>query len=161
MTTNTNIPCPCGAKKAEIPVLYPLCCGLFHLKNKQASTPEQLMRSRYSAFVMQEYDYLIATHHPEFLNGLSAIDLSGPPHNHWLSLNVISSSTSGNNGQVEFQAWYKDDNGLDAIHERSDFEFYNNTWLYTQGQQFSPVYPKRNDKCVCGSAKKFKQCCLK
>lgn len=118
------------------------------------------MRSRYTAFVMKLYDYLIATHHPEYLHGLTANSLAQSPETHWLSLEIISSSGTDLQGQVEFQAWYKDDTSINAIHERSDFQCIEGEWLYTQGEQFDAIFPKRNQACLCGSGKKFKQCCL-
>lgn len=165
MTTNINQPidqpCPCGAQHNSAPTCYQACCGRFHLSSERASSPEMLMRSRYTAFVINEYQYLLQTHHPDFLNGLTLEVLSDNPAVNWLSLDVLSSSMSENNGKVKFQAWYRDGDGIDAIHELSDFKRVNGIWLYTQGEQFPPIYPKRNDPCICHSGKKFKQCCLK
>ncbi|CAM3316463.1 hypothetical protein SHVI106290_07895 [Shewanella violacea] len=118
------------------------------------------MRSRYTGFVLKLYDYLIATHHPKYLLGLTASTLAQSPETHWLSLEIISVSNTGLHGQVEFQAWYKDEAGINAIHELSDFKCVDGEWLYTQGEQFDAIFPKRNQACLCGSGKKFKQCCL-
>ena len=52
-------PCPCGGG------LYRDCCGPLHRGDQRAQTAEQLMRSRYSAFVREELDYLLATHPEE------------------------------------------------------------------------------------------------
>ena len=48
--------CPCGGG------LYRDCCAPLHRGMQRARTAEQLMRSRYSAFVRAELDYLLATH---------------------------------------------------------------------------------------------------
>ena len=37
---------------------YEICCGAIISGKSQAKTPEELMRSRYSAYVQQNYDYL-------------------------------------------------------------------------------------------------------
>ncbi|MPY24097.1 YchJ family protein [Shewanella sp. YLB-07] len=160
MSNNTNIACPCGNSTQHTALLYHTCCGPFHSNSLKAASPEHLMRSRYTAFVMKLYDYLIATHHPEYLHGLTANSLAQSPETHWLSLEIISSSGTDLQGQVEFQAWYKDDTSINAIHERSDFQCIEGEWLYTQGEQFDAIFPKRNQACLCGSGKKFKQCCL-
>ena len=51
--------CPCGSG-------LPLgeCCGRLHDGTATAATAEQLMRSRYSAFVLGDAAYLLATWHP-------------------------------------------------------------------------------------------------
>ena len=48
--------CPCGRG------IYRSCCEPLHRGEKRAATAEQLMRSRYSAFVRSEVEYLLATH---------------------------------------------------------------------------------------------------
>ena len=42
--------------------VYRSCCEPLHRGEKRAETAEQLMRSRYSAFVRAEVEYLLATH---------------------------------------------------------------------------------------------------
>ena len=49
-------PCPCGGGA------YRTCCAPLHRGDQRAETAEQLMRSRYSAFVKGELDYLLLTH---------------------------------------------------------------------------------------------------
>ena len=55
-TASDQQPCPCGGGS------YGRCCAPLHRGERQAQTAEQLMRSRYSAFVRAEVDYLLATH---------------------------------------------------------------------------------------------------
>ena len=118
------------------------------------------MRSRFCAFYLGKFNYLIDTHHHSHLNGLTLEDLCEGQQPHWLALEVITSAEKGLTGSVTFQAWYKTDNKLDAIHESSDFIKEDGRWYYTEGQQHLAIFPKRNAPCVCGSQKKFKQCCL-
>lgn len=117
------------------------------------------MRSRYSAFVLKQHQYLIDTHHPDHLNGLSVQTLDEDNHTQWLGLSVTKTHVEQNSGLVEFQAWYRTEEGIDAIHERSAFIKQSGRWWYTQGKQFAPKFPGRNDPCICHSGKKFKQCC--
>lgn len=147
--------CPCCSDKT-----YHQCCQPLHLGSKTALSPEQLMRSRFCAFYLGLFTYLIDTHHKNYLFALTQEELCNSPQPNWLSLDVISFSEKGNQGTVTFQAWFLDNNKLDAIHECSDFIKVDGRWYYTEGLQQDPVYPKRNALCVCGSGKKFKQCCI-
>src|SRR5678816_980837 len=51
-----TVKCPCHSKKR-----YADCCGPLHKGTRPAATPEELMRSRYSAFALGEVDYLAKT----------------------------------------------------------------------------------------------------
>ena len=50
-------PCPCGSG-----FTLDQCCAPLHTGRRKAVTAEQLMRSRYSAYVLAQVDYLISTH---------------------------------------------------------------------------------------------------
>lgn len=156
---NTSLLCPCGQHAKGQRLAYQTCCQTYH-QGALALTPETLMRSRYSAFVMRLHDYLIATHHPDTLNGLTQSILNSDNQTLWLGLSIQRSATTGDNGLVEFHAWYQEDNHLDAIHEVSQFIRQQGVWWYTSGEQLNPQLPKRNDTCICYSGRKFKQCCL-
>ncbi len=53
-------PCPCTSGRP-----YPECCGPLHRGQREADTPEALMRSRFAAFALGDADYLWRTLHPE------------------------------------------------------------------------------------------------
>ena len=118
------------------------------------------MRSRYTAYVKQQADYLIATWHPvckaeEWRNAI----ISGFNTTEWLGLTVIEESTGHDNdeGFVEFIARFTDgDSGDSAIHERSRFLRLEQRWYYIDGVK---PQPGRNAACPCGSGKKYKKCC--
>lgn len=150
--------CPCGSQQD-----YSKCCQPYHLGISLAPTAESLMRSRYCAFVKQEFAYLIATHHSDHLQGLTLTLLQQASQPHWLGLSVLASSQNADNtqGSVTFKAWYKEEAAIDAIYENSEFIFEDRQWFYTKGEQFSTKLPERNAPCICHSGKKFKQCCLK
>lgn len=154
LNINPQSTCPCCSEQT-----YQDCCLVFHSESQLPDTPEQLMRSRFCAFYLGLNSYLIDTHHPDFLDGLTEADLAQEPLPEWLSLDVIASEQQGDSGYVTFQAWYKLDGQLDAIHEHSSFEKLAGRWLYTEGKQKAAILPKRNEPCVCRSGKKFKQCC--
>ena len=57
-------PCPCGrVDSRKKPSTYALCCGRYveDFDNTPAPNAEHLMRSRYTAFVLQREAYLLAT----------------------------------------------------------------------------------------------------
>ncbi|MBP6117524.1 MAG: YchJ family protein [Neisseriaceae bacterium] len=146
--------CPCGLAHA-----YSACCGPYHQGQAVAPTPEALMRSRYSAFVAQDADYLIKTWHPSCGVAQFKTELVADfEHTEWLGLNVVATATDGDAGMVTFAARFHDDrdHSTHLIHERSRFVREAGQWYYLDGNQ-----PKvgRNDDCPCGSGKKFKKCC--
>lgn len=154
----TNLPCPCGAP------LYHECCQPLHLGQKKAESAEQLMRSRYSAFAMQEIDYIVKT---TALGQQQALDVNAIAEwskaNTWLKLDVVQAKEKlgKNHAQVEFKAHYADVNDqvqkVQIHHEVSHFVKHDGAWYFldpTADQQITMKQP-----CICGSAKKFKQCC--
>ena len=64
--------CLCGRNKP-----FEQCCGRYLSGKKFAKTPEQLMRSRYSAYALGGYgQYLLDTWHSMMCKEMSAEDLS-------------------------------------------------------------------------------------
>lgn len=57
-TPTEHTSCPCGSGHT-----YETCCKPYHEKQTVPETPEQMMRSRYTAFVLGLVDYIIATTH--------------------------------------------------------------------------------------------------
>lgn len=150
---NPDHVCPCGT---SLP--YRDCCQPCHL-GVPAATPESLMRSRYSAFVLGLGDYLVETWHPAYLGDLDAKTL-GSQETVWDHLDIIGSGAQGDLGWVEFRAWFYEQGQLQCLHERSQFVREEGRWRYTQGDiNPRPSRAGRNDPCPCGSGKKFKKCC--
>lgn len=156
MEQNLNDCCFCGNKQP-----FSSCCQPYINGNIIPQTPEQLMRSRYTAYVTHNADYLIATWHPDCQaqNWREELHLSFQ-NTKWIGLCVISSSYAKNNeqGYVEFSACFINEKAdhKQLIHERSRFICIENRWYYIDG-----ITPKigRNDLCPCSSGKKFKKCC--
>ncbi len=123
--------CDCGSGKA-----YPDCCGRFHRGDEYAPTAEALMRSRYSAYVRCEEDYLRKTWAEETCPSSLAQDDDVK----WLGLKVkaaIGGGEEDDTGEVEFVARYKLAGKGHRMHERSRFERRNGQWLYIDGIDLS------------------------
>ncbi|MDG0853235.1 YchJ family protein [Roseateles puraquae] len=124
-------PCPCGR-----PAAYADCCGAVHAAFAQghgltASTPEALMRSRYSAFVLDLRDYLLASWHPS----TRPVTLEAPePGLKWLGLEVKrSAQQDDDHGTVEFVARSKLGGRAFRLHETSRFVRDHGAWTYLDG----------------------------
>ena len=95
-----------------------------------APTPEALMRSRYSAYVLGQIEYLLATWHPSTSPG----ELELWPMK-WLGLEVRHTETGGDAGIVEFVARHRDSSGrAQRLHETSRFVRQDGHWYYIDGQ---------------------------
>lgn len=152
MSDQQKMACPCGSGKplAE-------CCGRYH-GGEAAPTAEALMRSRYSAFVLQDDGYLRDTWHPK--TRPSQLDLSADD-SCWQGLEIVACRKGGlqdEEGVVEFVARYQGG----QLHERSRFVREQGRWFYLDGELLPPrqqPQPGRNAPCPCGSGKKYKRCC--
>lgn len=124
--------CPCNPSKK-----YSECCKPIHEDIQKAFTAEQLMRSRYSAFVLVNVDYLQKSHHSstrpskkekrEILSWTKSVQ--------WLKLEVLHTTKGTINdtkGTVEFKAYFMENGLIDIIHENSFFSKENGIWLYVK-----------------------------
>ncbi len=142
--------CPCRMQQTE-DILYEKCCEPFH-SGELAGTPEQLMRSRFSGFVLGLTEYIKQTWHPS----TRPSDLALSPDHNWLKLDIVKARDS----QVHFRAYFKDEDGFAVLDEISDFVLEDGRWFYVSGEtQTHSMNLGRNDVCLCGSGKKFKKCC--
>lgn len=116
--------CSCGSELA-----YEECCEIFHSGEQLPPTVEALMRSRYSAFVLADDDYLLDTWHPS--TSPEQLDLSDNPD--WVQLQIMSSDQDNDHGRVHFRAFYRDGKQLQCFEERSEFRKVNGRWLYLRG----------------------------
>ena len=120
--------CPCGSALA-----YAACCGRFHAGPDRlgAPSPEALMRSRYSAYVLGLHDYLRATWHPDTRPASLEPD---PPGLKWLGLEVRRQALQdADHGTVEFVARSKLGGRAHRLHEISRFVREDGRWLYRDG----------------------------
>lgn len=125
----TSTPCPCGT---ALP--YAGCCGRFHAGDQHlmAPTAEALMRSRYSAFVLDLRDYLLATWHAS----TRPAELGpNPPGLKWLGLEVKQSAQQdAAHATVEFVARSKLGGRAHRLHEISRFVREDGRWFYVDAQ---------------------------
>ena len=145
--------CPCGRGE------YAVCCQPLHLGTTHAKTAEQLMRSRYSAFALEQIDYIVQTTalgQQETLDRAAIADWS--KRNRWLGLDVlqVNEQVDKQHAMVEFKANY-DDGQPQQHHECSYFVRLAERWYFLDPT--TDVLPTMKQACLCGSQKKFKHCC--
>ncbi|MEO6102835.1 MAG: YchJ family metal-binding protein [Pseudoxanthomonas sp.] len=125
---NTPMDCPCGLA-AE----YRQCCGRWHHgpQHLQAPDAESLMRSRYSAYVLEATDYLLETWHPR--TRPPQLD-PNPPGLRWLGLEVRRhAQLDESHATVEFVARNQQGGRATRLHEISRFERLGGRWIYVDG----------------------------
>lgn len=156
--------CPCGSNQN-----YSLCCEPFHQSRSKPESAEKLMRSRYSAYVVQEIDYIAQTNNPseaESFDREAALEWS--QGSEWVGLEIVATRAGQSQdleGEVEFNARYKREGKEYSHHEVSVFKKLGGQWYYMDGKDIREperrASPKigRNDPCSCGSGKKYKKCC--
>lgn len=128
--------CPCHSGKK-----YGNCCQPFHDERRNPS-PLQLLRARYSAYVLEGVAYIIKTTHPNspFFN---------PNLTHWereiynfchdnqfesLIVEDVEHERGGEVAFVTFEAGLRDAKHNETVMtERSEFRYYDDHWLYFNG----------------------------
>ncbi len=116
--------CPCGSSNS-----YKHCCQPYVEQINDAPTAETLMRSRYSAFVLLDEDYLRYSWHPDTCPKNIHLHIE----TNWLGLSIKNTEDGqpgDKNGRVEFIARYKIDGKATRLHENSRFTRFNNRWVY-------------------------------
>ena len=133
MASSTNLLCPCGSHAH-----YSQCCGRFHSGplHLQAPDPQTLMRSRYSAFVLDQLGYLLDTWHAQ--TRPVALEPNGPG-TQWLGLQVRNQQfQDSDHATVEFVARVRHNGKATRLHEISRFTREEGRWLYLDG-----TFPKK------------------
>ena len=114
--------CPCGGGA------YAACCAPFLRREAWPVTAEQLMRSRYTAFVLGDSGHLLRTWHPR--TRPSDVFTDGVRWTGLRILDVVDGGPGDTAGVVEFEARYRADGARGAVRERSVFERRAGRWLY-------------------------------
>ena len=152
--------CPCGSTNS-----YERCCRPYLEEQQEAPTPEQLMRSRYTAYSLANIEYIKQT-----MLGKPLIQFNESEAKKWaekaiwIELKVLDVALkTAEQGFVEFIAAFIEQNQLKTIHELSEFHKKEGRWFYVDGvPQGSPQKHARtlarNSPCPCSSGKKFKNC---
>ena len=130
--TNKPSLCPCGSN-----LKYAICCGKYHKGKLQAPTAEALMRSRYSAYVLDIPQYIYRTW--DETTRPTLLSLRGKKGEgkteHYISLEVLSTTAGGmrdNEGTVEFIAKFIIEDEQFEHHENSSFSRIKNHWVYKE-----------------------------
>lgn len=126
----TSAVCPCGGPA------YAACCGRFIDAGALPPTAPELMRSRYTAFVLRNEAYLRKTW---CARNRPAGPLFEPPLPQWLGLEIVGDTQDGDAATVEFIARYKINGRAQKLHEVSRFLREHNdaglaAWSYLDGQ---------------------------
>jgi len=148
--------CPCGSGKPAA-----VCCLPYLAGDALPTTPEQLMRSRYTAFCRGDSEYLLATQHPAKRQADDRQTLAQTiAETDWVGLRVLASHNVAQTerGYVEFVAFYQNKGSIGQLHEKSEFIWQADRWYYLQGTILEALPLGRNDPCWCGSGKKYKKC---
>lgn len=120
--------CPCDSS-----VGYQVCCGRWHHGAQRLMAPdaETLMRSRYTAFVLDELDYLLDTWHPSS----RPVSLQGNESGvKWLGLQVCGHTCQdADHATVEFIARSRYNGKATRLHEVSRFVREDARWFYVDG----------------------------
>lgn len=152
--------CPCGTGK-----LFSECCEPYINEQSFPAKPEELMRSRYTAYSLKNIAYIEKTMKPPANIGFDAAEtLNWAKDVTWLKLEIIKTQTEIPHGTVEFIAHYRYLNEPHVLHEKSEFVLENNRWFYVDGKIIKSTRTiknkiARNEPCDCGSGKKYKRCC--
>lgn len=164
MEEHLNEPCPCGAGPT-----FAECCASYMNGEGWPETAEKLMRSRYSAYVVGNIDWIQSTHDA---NDGEEVDVKATERwskeSNWLGLDIVRTEAGGESddtGVVEFRARYELGGHELSHHEVARFRREQGKWIYADGEMVKakPVVreqPKvgRNEPCPCGSGQKYKKC---
>lgn len=118
--------CPCGGGR------FAECCGAVLEDPARATTAEQLMRSRYTAFVLGDSGHLLRTWHPR--TRPTEVTTGGVRWTGLRILDVVDGGAGEAAGIVEFEARYRADGARGVTRERSVFERRAGRWLYVEAE---------------------------
>lgn len=126
--------CPCGRRGPRgKPLSLAECCGRFigHLDDHPAPDAESLMRSRYTAHVLCDAAYVVATWH---VATRPDVNVEFEPGTKWLGLDVRDHRrVDAAHAEVEFVARYRIAGRGVRLHERSRFVCEDGRWYYLDG----------------------------
>ncbi|TCS62456.1 YchJ family protein [Varunaivibrio sulfuroxidans] len=160
----TTTKCPCGSG-----ILMRDCCGAILDGRTKAETAEAMMRARYTAHVVGDFDFVANTHAAEVKKTYNKSAAQAQAETmQWVGLEIMETVEGGagdDEGVVTFGARFMQDGVLNMHRERSNFRRENGVWVYVDGKINPQIEPRRIEKvgrnapCPCGSGKKYKKCC--
>ena len=127
MDSETTCPCECGLPYAEH-------CQKIHVAGAGLGvSAEQLMRARYSAYVLHLRPFLLESWHPD----TRPVALEFDQNIEWIGLEIVDTVAGGaldTSGVVEFRARFTRSGEPLELHERSSFAQVDGRWLYIDGE---------------------------
>ncbi len=126
MEISPHSPCPCTSGRP-----YAACCGPLH-GGQPAADAEALMRSRYSAYVLKDAEYLLASWHPDTRPAPLSLHEAAGQRTQWLGLSVdLHRMTGEDTAEVRFVARYRVGGGSAVrMSEHSRFVREAGRWYY-------------------------------
>ena len=93
------------------------------------------MRSRYAAYVLKDFDYIVETTDPDTTHLFDHdANRAWLEQSSFIGLQVLSSAEKGSRGTVEFIARFQRGDGPEqSHHERSQFRKYRGKWYFSEG----------------------------
>jgi SEC-C motif-containing protein len=104
-----------------------------HRGEAAAETAGELMRSRFSAFAVEDEAYLLRTWHPATRPERVGFE----DGTRWTRLEIVREENGGpadDKGVVEFRAHYLTDTEPGELHEVSRFVRQDGGWVYVRGK---------------------------
>jgi SEC-C motif-containing protein len=126
--------CPCGSGERTA-----TCCGPLHRGEREAASPEALMRSRYAAFALGLGEYLVRTlsadHADRQLPQAAFVQELRRAHERqrFLGLRILHASADGDEGEVLFHARIFAKGVDGSFAELSHFVREAGAWRYASG----------------------------
>ena len=161
--TDNDKKCPCGSDAR-----FTDCCEPIIKGERESQTAEELMRARYSAFVVGAIDFIVASTHSRTRSEIEVQYIrEWSQTSTWRGLQIFETkSVNDNKAFVSFEALFTQA-GKDQSHrEKGQFERENGKWRFVTGEElknptvrYETPRTGRNEPCPCGSGKKYKKCC--
>lgn len=123
-----QLACPCGSTQG-----YADCCAPLHRGMTEAQTAQQLMRSRYCAYVFKLEDYLLQT----WAVRTRPVEIAFDENLHWQKLTILQTQkgrAKDKKGSVTFCAEFEQAGQHFRMTEKSRFERNpQGHWVYVDG----------------------------
>lgn len=126
--------CPCGLDAS-----YEQCCGRLIDGGELPSTPTELMRSRYTAYVLHNLDYILATMKGSAAKHFKESSSIDSPSLQWERLEVLREKMKTHtHAYVTFKAYYRINGAERVLCEKSEFKKIDHRWYYVDGKYLKP-----------------------
>ena len=122
--------CPCNPLKS-----FSFCCEKFLKNAANPQSPEELMRSRYSAYALGNMDYIQQTMLSPAADNFNLEEaIESTKKTRFTRLKVMKTWFENENGFVEFKAKYFVEKKCFVLHEKSEFHKVDGKWFYVDGE---------------------------